>query len=1007
MDFNHLPIVGREEIQERIREGLGLALAGNGGTLFLTGERGLGKSRLCRWARREGEHRGFRILHGRAHEAEANLPYSLVSDAFLPFLLELPTETLATLTRGRVHELETLLPGLAGTPGPLRPADALTSAADRVRSFWAFSLLLGRLAEKDPVLMVLEDLHWADPSSLELLHFLARRPESRRLFMLLTRDELPPAERSLLRVSERSLFSLGLAQEVVLSPLSREETGLLLREAFGVEKAAAHEFIHRIHQWTQGNPSFLEETLQGLVHSGKLYRKGSTWVGWEVRDFELPLTVREAVLARLDRLSHEARGAAELAAVLGDRIPLKLLRVLSSTTESELLENLRQLVAGGVLTESLQEEGVVYDFRQPIIRGTLLVEMGPARVQRLHGGVARGLEEHFGDRARDHAEVLAYHELLSGGQGTPRAILYEVLAGRNALRRFGNAEAAGYFAAALSLMEQHAAEGKADVQVEGGRPAVVRELAMALTELGRYDDAAARWGEAYALASEAGSMEEAAECRRRIGMIRVSQADPTAGLREFEGILAIPPGVLSTGLRARARLHKGVVLEQLGRSREAKEELEGVLAELGKHEDPCLRAEAHRVLFNLHLWEGQPDKVRYHAGQAIALARLGEDLTVAFWTYWGQAAFEGLMGNVDTMRELLREADEVAREARAPVLELRSTELAIVLAGAAGEWDSGIALGEQAISLARTLSQKTVLARALVWTALIYVGRGEFHLARPLVAEAWELACGGGEETFNVHGAIPAHIGRARLAVAEQDYDEAIRVGRAGLRMADRAGYRLWALHRLLPLLAQAHLCRGDVEELREIQERVRRDSATIGHRPGLAWAHACDAFVALLEGRREDGIGLLERAIQSLEDIPLVGDATLLREVKARHLAELGDKKGAMEDLTRAYEAYLRMGAAPEAERVRAIFPKLGARSPRRAGPEDPVLSSREAEVAQLVAERKSNKAIARELGISPRTVSTHLSHIFSRLGIGSRGELVDYIRQEGHRSAGGSSPM
>jgi DNA-binding NarL/FixJ family response regulator len=176
---------------------------------------------------------------------------------------------------------------------------------------------------------------------------------------------------------------------------------------------------------------------------------------------------------------------------------------------------------------------------------------------------------------------------------------------------------------------------------------------------------------------------------------------------------------------------------------------------------------------------------------------------------------------------------------------------------------------------------------------------------------------------------------------------------------------------------------------------------------PGPGLGRACDALVSLLEeGRRPEGIELLEEAIQSLEEIPLVGDATLLREVKARHLAELGDKKGALEDLTRAYEAYLRMGAAPEAERVRAIFPKLGARSPRRAGPEDPVLSSREAEVARLVAERMSNKAIARELGISPRTVSTHLSHIFQRLGIGSRGELADYIRREGHRSAGGSWP-
>jgi DNA-binding CsgD family transcriptional regulator/tetratricopeptide (TPR) repeat protein len=995
LDFAEFPIVGREEIQERIRRGLVAGLRGEGTTLLLVGERGVGKSRLCEWAREEGGRGGLQVVWGRAHEAESNLPYSLASDAFLPLLRDLPSETLDLLSRGRVQELEPLLPGLAVTRRSPGPPEGMASAEARVRSLWAFSELLGRLAERTPILLVLEDLQWADPSSLELLHFLARRAEGRPVLMLLTRDDVLLDGRSSLGEMERSLLSRRLAEKIVLPPLSLEQTGQLVRGAFGVE-AAAGEFITHLHRWTQGNPFFLEETLQALVRSGQLYRKGGVWLGWEVRDFDLPRTVREAILARLDPISGEARSVAELIAVLGSRAPLNLLQVLSPLPEAELLEELHRLVAAGILLETLSQEGVVCEFPQVLIRETLLRELGLGRAQRLHGRVARDLERHFGERVRDFAELMAYHELHAAGQGTPRAVRYLVLAGRNALRRFGNAEAGAYFAAALSLMERDHAEDGPESLVEGGRPGVLRELASALTEQGRYEEAVERWEEAHSLAREAGSLEDAAECRRSIGMIRVSQGRPGEALDEFDRILASRSEGLSPSLRARTRLHRGVALEQLGRPREAREELEGVLEELDAQEDPSLPAEAHRVLFNLHMWEGDPEKVRYHAGQALDLARRAGDLTVAFWTYWGHAAFEGLLGNVDVMRDLLRQADRVARQARSPILELRSAELTIVLAGAAGEWDTGISVGEQAIAMARALNQQTVLARALVWTALIYLDRGEVELARPLLAEAWDLAGAGEKETLNVHGALPVHIGRTRMALVGGNCKEAIRIGRDGLAMADRAGYRLWALHRLLPLLAQAHACEEDVEGVREIGQRLREDSAAMGHAPGRVWAQACEALVHLLEGRKEEGIRLMKAAVATLEELPLVGDAAILREMLALHLAEHGNTNQGLEELGQVYDTYLRLGAEPEAERIRGVFRKIGARPPRRSLPGDTVLSARETEVARLVAERKSNKAIARELGISPRTVSTHLSHIFQRLGIGSRGELADYIRRE-----------
>ena len=160
--------------------------------------------------------------------------------------------------------------------------------------------------------------------------------------------------------------------------------------------------------------------------------------------------------------------------------------------------------------------------------------------------------------------------------------------------------------------------------------------------------------------------------------------------------------------------------------------------------DPVILALAHRDLVLLHIWTGNPDRVRTHGQRAIELAKSSGAKGVEFWTYWGLAVLEGLLGNTETMAEHVDGAKRVAQELRSPVLGLRSAELAVEEAAATGKWDSGIIIGEQAIALARSLSQNTILPRVLVWTALIYLSRGEVELARPLVEEAWAVSGAGG-----------------------------------------------------------------------------------------------------------------------------------------------------------------------------------------------------------------------------------------------------------------------
>lgn len=993
-DFSSLPLAGRTEIRKRLLDLIETAGEGSGSTLLLTGERGTGKTHLTVSLEEQALEKGFNVVSGRAYRAESALPFALLSDAFLPFLGEMPVETLHVLSRGNAPDLLHLFPTLdlgAGHP----PGTHENPTELRTRVLWTFAELLRGLSRRTPFLLVFEDLQWADSSSLEILHFLARQLHDEPALILATYDPEEGESSPDLARLEESLTSHGLAEELELPPLSRGETGEMLREAFGVTEEAARSFIDLLYDRTRGNPFFIREVLLSLVGAGRLYRKGGAWLGWEVGQIDLPPSIREAAMDRLDRLPDDARELAELAAVLGSRIPFNRLRAVSVHPESRLLEILDLLTDRRILTESLTRDRVVYDFTQPLLREALLSELGLARTRILHGTVARTLRDHLADRDPDKAGILAYHFLRSGPEGSgPDALPHLVLAGRRALERMANQEAARYLQAALEELVPQGAEETAGFDPEGGRLGVVRDLARALSRLGRYDEAMPLWEEAIRGAEEAGDQGSVDDFRRRLATVLAYRGETARALAELDEILSHVSGRPDPELEARTRLSRGICLEEMGRPREARAEMEQAMEIAGGLGDGALLAAAHRGLVLLHIWTGHPDRVRRHAERALELARSAGAGVVEFWTLWGLAVQEGLLGNTDRMAELVRKAEEIADELGSPLLKLRSAELVIEKAAAEGAWETAITQGEQAIALARALSQRSILSRILVWTSLVYLGRGEVDLARPLVREAWTTSGADTPSRGNVHGILPAYIGRGYLALAEGDHEEAIRLAREGLAIADEAGYGLWSIHRLLPLLGEACLWKRDLAQARAVGERLRREASPLDHRLGLAWAEACDALVIWLEGDPGSGARRLEAAAGSLEAIPMIADAARLRRQLAGRLAEIGDREGALKELGRVHEIFLRLEAGPELEKTREMFREVGSRPPRKAAEGEGELSPREMQVARLVQERKSNKAIARELGISPRTVSTHLSNIYGKLAIGSLGKLADFMR-------------
>jgi DNA-binding CsgD family transcriptional regulator/tetratricopeptide (TPR) repeat protein len=985
------PLVGRASDLASLTAALTDAAAGAGRTFFVVGESGIGKTRLVDVVAGQAAQRGFSVAVGRAYPVETGVPYAVFSDALLPLLRSMEPSLLTLLSRGGTAELVQLFPALQDGvhPASVPRGDPAELKARLLWNLWQF---LARFAAKRPLLIVLENLQWADSASLEMLHFVARQIGGDRIVLIGTHNDPDHRGSAPLRATEQSLRGLANAQRLRLGPLPVSAITDLLERMFGAEPARTKGFSDRLHRWTGGNPFFIAETIGALVEAGQLRNGPGGWGGWDVDELRVPSTIREAVLARLTELAPSARRLADIAAVLGARVTHEELAAAAGVDDDMLIEAIDELRGADVLTEREDAGQIIYDFSHPILQETLYSELGLARTRTLHGAIAEALETLYGSRAMAHAGELAFHYARGDTRRlAAKAVEYLRAAGRDASLKYANREAADYLAAALAIAEQAGAEQAADL---------VTDLARVRQRLGDYDGALELWQRAADAAREANDAGRVAIIERSIGLAQYWSGAFSQSLAHYEAARQAARRAGDRHLEARVLIAKASCLQAVGKSAESRDDVEHALAIASELGDEALLARVHRSLLLLALWIGPAERAIEHGNRAIALAERVGQPSVAWSAHWALAVLGGLTGDAESARRHIGEAHRVADELHSPLFRVWTSEIEIEYAAGTGDWDHGVELAERAITMARSLSQRTLLPRLLVWAGLLHLGRGRIAEGKARVDEAWELATGVDPSAAvrDVFAIVPAHIGRAAYHLAMGHYADAIRVGEHGLRIADRSGYVVWAIHRLMPVIAEASLWANDLPRASSLAARMRRESTVLGQRLGLAWADACDALVAMLSHETERAVTLLQGAVAALEAIPHVPDAARVRRQLARVLAETGDRDGAMRELRRAHEVFAHLGAEHELDATREQLRELGARPPTRSLTQGVGgLTGRELEIVRLVAARRSNKEIGTALGISARTASTHLSNIFTKLGVESRGELADRARDAG----------
>ena len=444
VSLNSSVFVGRQREMAELTALLNAALSGQGQLVMLTGEPGIGKTRAAQELAVQAEARGAQVLWGRCYEEQGAPPYLPWVQAMRTYVHHSGADQLATeMGLGAadiseiISEVRGKLPDL-GTPPELEPSQA------RFRLFDSITTFLKNAAQRQPLMLVLDDLHWADRSSLLLLEFLVQEIGDSPLLLAGAHRDVEVSRGHPLSQTLGALVREQLYHRVQLSGLTRQEVGELVEGKAGI--TLTPEAAEAVHSRTDGNPFFVGElTHQVTVEN---VTRNEEWAGI------IPEGVRDAIGKRLNRLSERCVDVLTTASIIGREFDFRLLILLNGeVSEGQLLRAVDEAVSAHLI-EDVRGQMDRYQFSHALIQQTLAEDVTTSRRVRLHGRIAEALEDLYGDDAKAHAAEMAHHFAeAQTSTGITKMVLYSLLAGEQALAAYAWDEALTHFERGLVSRE--------------------------------------------------------------------------------------------------------------------------------------------------------------------------------------------------------------------------------------------------------------------------------------------------------------------------------------------------------------------------------------------------------------------------------------------------------------------------------------------------------------------------------------------------------------------------
>jgi DNA-binding CsgD family transcriptional regulator len=974
------PLVGRAEELDRLAGLVGLGTPAGDirpGAVLLAGDAGVGKTRLLAELRDHAQAEGWRVLVGHCLDfGESALPYLPFSEAFGRLAAESPALASSLVAAGPA--VARLMPArrLMGD----EPADrGEPDGIDRPGLFESVHATLEQLGRAAPLLLLVEDVHWADQSTREMLSFLFSRGFATPVSVVASYRSDDLHRRHPLRTSAAEWSRLHGVSRLELGRLPDEDVRTLVRtlHPLPMPERAVRGIVER----AEGNAFFTEE-LVAAAESG-------TGV--------LPVALADLLLVRLDRLDDDARQVVRAAAVSGRRVSHEVLALVVDLEPSALDAAIRSAVERNVLVPT---PGDVYAFRHALLAEAVYDDLLPGERIRLHAAYATALAK--GGLGGTAAELARHARAANDLQTATRA---SIAAGDEAMTVAGPDEAARHYEVALELA---AASGLDDVDlvdltVRACKATIaaghtLRALALAQHQLSQLppdgpDLDRARLLHAVAIAA----------------IVADTNLDLLAVTSEA---LQLVPGDPATALRARLMiLHARANLER-GRDDDAARWAADarVMGErLGLAD---VVAEAATTLARIGERAGDPEAAQALLEQTVADARQAGVLNAELRGLFSLAILHYERGRLPESIDVWAKASEVARSAGRPwaPFGLEARVMGAQASYVAGDWDRAAreadVRGEAPPEIAEAMLTGVGLA--------VSAGRGE-AAARSLIPHLrrqWGVE--GLVTLLTATAGIDLHGDQGDLDAAVALHDDAVAsLVQLWERKDFQARVRFSAL--LLGQLANAaaRTASGDRRALvamgsepLDVARRIgeQRAAAAWGHGPEhQAWLvrteaeHARLRWLAGVDAPEAAELEQLWRgALAAFEEFGHVFEVARTRARLAAVLRAAGNATEATEHVRLATDIARRLRAEPLLSELRTLGPPAPARSATTRS--DEALTAREREVLALVAQGRSNREIANQLYISAKTVSVHISNILAKLGAAGRTEAVAVARRRGH---------
>jgi eukaryotic-like serine/threonine-protein kinase len=511
--------IGRTAELTTLKAAVERALEGRGSLVLVAGEPGMGKTRLVEEAAVYARLRGTQVLKGHCYETESTRPYLPFVDAIRSYVATQTTQALREELSAGASDVAKLVSEIRHRLPDLPDAPRHSDEEERYRLFESVSSFLANAALAHPIVLVLDDLHFADVPTLRLLQHLTRHLDSSRLLVIGTYQEVAlhgrhPLAQVLVELRREHRF-----ESIVLRALTREETGEVIAALAEDKLEVAPGVIPALHRHSEGNPFFLEELIRHLLETGGAYSVGGRWVVDRdaVEELAVPRGVRDLLEDRLSRLSDRCREVLTLAAVLGRQFDFATLGHMAGLDEEKLLDPVEEALRAQIITEKRSPSGedAVYTFTHAALRQTLYEDLSRPRQRRFHLRAAQALEAVHAGNLGPHLGALAAHYRELGGDEAATAIDYAVRAGEWALLVFAYEEAAEHWETALDIDEK--SQGEAADRLEPRAHLLLRLGDLKYTTGLDYRGAIASLEKALRLFEQLGDTRRVAQTHSRLG----------------------------------------------------------------------------------------------------------------------------------------------------------------------------------------------------------------------------------------------------------------------------------------------------------------------------------------------------------------------------------------------------------------------------------------------------------------------------------------------------------